>query len=225
MLTNRFSITLATLCILLPSAWAASVSLTPGSSVTPGNNDGTFNPNTGAVGYTEVAIASGVIGPPALSVTGVERVYRNNNACLGGAIGCGGELQFFVQLVNTGADSLKTIDVTNFLGYQTSVGYINLGGESDPNSADRGVAGDVVNFNFLNGSNQGTLMGTSDWLEIDTNATTFAETGTVGFIDGGAYSITAYAPTGVPEPATTGMVGAALALMVLVARRRLPNKA
>ena len=211
MLTNRLAITLLVLgiaAVLLPSAWASSVSLTPGGiTVTPGNNTGTFNPNTGAAGYTEMYQTSGLFN---VNVTAVEDVYLHN-----------GQLDFFIQFYNTGSDAIQAVDLTSFAGYQTSVGYISLAPtEKNPTGADLSNAGDVT-FHYLSGT-QGTLTGTSDWLEIDTNATSATLAGTLGFIgdDGQKF----YEPTPTPEPATTGVVAAALALMALVARRRLPKK-
>ena len=204
---------LGTAVVLLPSAWATSVSLTPGSSVTPGNNTGTFNPNIGAVGYVPVYQTS---GPLATNVSVVEDVYFNKSS---------GGLDFFFQLhdTNSGLAPIQSLDLTSFSGYQTSVGYISLAPtEQNPTGAHRSSAGDVVSFDYLNG-NLGTLTGTSAWLEIDTNATSATQSGTVGFLLDGP--LTTYGPAPTPEPATTGMVGAALALMALVARRRLPKKA
>ena len=78
-----------------------------------------------------------------------------------------------------------------------------------------------MTFHYLS-STQGTLTGTSDWLEIDTNATSATLAGTLGFIgdDGQKF----YEPTPTPEPATTGVVAAALALMALVARRQITQE-
>jgi hypothetical protein len=63
------------------------------------------------------------------------------------------------------------------------------------------------------------LGNTSDWLEIDTNATAYAFNGSIGVQDGGVASMLAYSPSLLPEPATTGLLCGAMALL-FIARRR-----
>lgn len=195
--------------LFLPTAWADSVSLTPGQqAVTPGDNTGAFNPNLGASGYNLEDELSASLGP---DISAVEFVYLNTTT--------GGQ-DFFVQLHNPlGTVPIDALNFTSFAGYQTSVGFINLGGEVDPTGADRAAAGDVVTFDFSS-----TLTGASSWLEIDTNATSFAQNAVIGFASDTPGSFDG--PAGaVPEPASAGLVIGALALMAIVARRKSAQKA
>jgi len=211
--------------MLLPSAWAASASLAPGTCIGLGSvacpgtlpNNGSFS--TLVSGFTQVGDTGVVALTPGLgstvSASGQELVYRTGS----------GTLDFFIQITNNAgtADPLSSVDALNFGGFTTAVGYaIPRTAAQAPTDANRsGGVGNVVNFDFLS-AGAPSLTGRSYWLEIDTNATTFGG-GVVGVIDQGTASMLAFAPT--PEPATTGIVAGALALMALVSRRRLAKKA
>ena len=141
-------------------------------------------------------------------------------------------LNFFIQVTNHNqdyaTDNLALVDARNFTGFTTSVGYLTTGGVA-PSGANRTAIGDTVNFSFMDGNGQNTLgsltpggLGnTTDWLEIDTNATSFAETGSIGVQDGGTAAMLAFAPltSPVPEPATAGLLCGGLALLGLVRKR------
>lgn len=151
-----------------------------------------------------------------ITATGQEQVYRTS----------GGTLDFFFQVDNTGADQLRNIAVKDFTGVTTSVGYIvgNPSGGVAPNGSSRGNTGNVINFSFVDSSNNGTLMGNSDWVEIDTNATNFVlsstGTGNITVQDGGVATIFPDYSPAVPEPATLGLLGGGLALLGVARWRR-----
>jgi hypothetical protein len=149
-------------------------------------------------------------------VSGQEQVFSTASGTL--------DFFFLVSNTNTG-DPLKTIDLFDALGWGTvsvaADGPPPSGGQA-PSGADQSASGQTVNFDYLS-SGAGTLTGKSEWLEIDTSATSaVSQAGAFGVIDGGAESIAAFVPT--PEPATTSIVGGAVALMALMARRRRARK-
>jgi hypothetical protein len=205
------------LVAILPVAYGSTITLTPGTATgsVPANGGafpGTFVTDTGVMALTP-GLGS------AITATGQELVYLTATG-----------LDFFIQVVNNnqsnGTDNLALVDARNFAGFTTSVGYLTLpSGGVAPSSANRTASGGTVNFLFLNSSGQNTLgsmapggLGnTSEWLEIDTNATALAFNGSIGVQDGGVASMLAYSP--VPEPATTGLLCGAMALL-FIARRR-----
>lgn len=204
--------------MLLPSAWAATATPLPsGGTVTPVPVS-TGLPSSGLLASTTSAVTNG----GAVSANITEDVYN-----------VGGTLDFFIQVANTGTDALESVETDSFLGFTTSVAQdpgANAFSEVEASNASRdgtsGTNGDAVRFGFTNTGGQLTQIGpgqTSYWLEIDTNATTYG-VGEVSVQDGGvASAVKFFAPT--PEPATTGIIGGALALMALVGRRRLAKKA
>lgn len=208
-ITTTVLIVLGTATMLLSSAWA--------DSITVSDDSGSFNPNTGGTGYSIEDEVSGSFGS---DISATEMVYQNNNACAtSSSLGCGGALDFFVQVYNPlGSGPVDSVDLTGFSNYTASLGYITLtSNEVSPTGASLSASG-VLSFDF------DSLSGTSSWLEIQTGATSFATTGTIG-INGNL--LTSAAPSGVtgdspvvPEPATTGLVAGALALMAIVARRK-----
>jgi len=208
------------LAVLLPSAWAATTNLNPGDSTIP--NPVPFDAFNG----TQVASILGatLTNGGGINATYNELVYMTVT----------GQYDFYFQVNNSPtADNINEVTLLDYSGWTTAVGKVVPPSFAiGPSSANRTAgSGDGVNFFFVNGSGQNTLgsqspggMGDkSYWLEIATNAPAYALTGSINVQDGGNASNKAFAPT--PEPATTGIVGGALALMALVSRRRLAKKA
>ena len=204
------------LAVSLPSAYATTVSLAPGGTVTPPPTNGssfsglTLVVDTGSEAFTtNTGLVSG---------TADIRVYRE----------AGGTLDFFYLISNnaSSSDAIGRVTAVNFAGFSTAVAYLTLPSSGiPPTEADRSSgAGDTIGFNFQSGGNTLVAGATSDWLEIQTNATNF-KTGSTQIIDGGIAAVNSYAPSSaVPEPMTMGLIGGGLALLG-VARMRRAKKA
>jgi len=208
------------MAVPLPVAFGSTISLTPGTATSSVPQNGLAFPGTlmGDTGLTALTPGVGSV----VNAMAEELVYSTSTG-----------LDFFIQVVNnnqSGAtDNLALVDARNFSGVTTSVGYLGIpiGGVA-PSGANRTATGDTINFSFMNNglntlgslapSGQGN---TSEWLEIDTNATTFTRTGSIGVQDGGTASMLAFAPVApVPEPATAGLLCGGLALLGIFRRRQ-----
>lgn len=215
---------------IVPFAVATPVPVSPGGSTaftgTTGQ-DGSVFPvpgltllaNTGAITLTNLPGSN-------INATGQEEVFSTST----------GTLDFFIKIVNNqmaGTDNLALVDVRNFTGFTTALGYVLAPSAGvAPSSANVTSPGDTVNFVFLNSSMQNTLGSlapggmcsanpcSSDWLEIDTNATSFAMNGFVGVQDGGNAGMLAFSPTAVPEPKATGLAGGLALLCIALWRRK-----
>jgi hypothetical protein len=147
---------------------------------------------------------------------------------LGAATGQPGE-DFVYQLSN-GANSTDSIDelaLSSFAGFTTGVDYLSNTGTGDlaPATATSSAApaGKTIGFNF---PVPGTIApgSTTDYVIVQTNATSVPMQGTASVIDGGSGSTGAEAPVAtvvftVPEPATFGVL-AVVGGMILGRRRR-----
>jgi hypothetical protein len=149
-----------------------------------------------------------------------------------------GTLDFYYQITNDLAsiDSLSRNTNSSFalLGgplYTTEVFFReDTGGLAQfsagdagaaPLTADRGLTGRVVGFNFLSlpgatGIDPGE---TSRILVIRTNATIFIP-GMSSVIDGGVDSVDTFAPSSVPEPASLALLSSAFAAAAYATRNR-----
>ncbi len=206
---------------LAPSAlFASSVPLAPGTGTTLGPP--TSTPAVAAPGATPLAdtgAMSFAATDGAFSGTVDSQVYRDPTT---------GGLDFLYQVSNSlsSPDAIGRVTMTNFTGFTTAVNYVTSSGTVAPLSANRLAAGDTVGFGFVNSSFQDVLVqgASSYWMEIDTNATSYALVGTTNVIDGGDATITTYAPTAsTPEPMSMGLLGIGFAGLGLL-RFRARNK-
>jgi hypothetical protein len=202
---------------MLPMAFGSTMPITPGGGAVSVPANGSTFPGSLVADTGVVALTPGL--GSSITATGEERVYLTSTG-----------LDFFIQVTNNnqtnGTDNLSLVDARNFAGFTTAVAYLTLpSGGVAPALASRAAPGDTVNFYFVDSSGRNDLgsmapsgLGnTSDWLEIDTNATGLAFNGSIGVQDGGVASMLAYSP--VPEPTTTGVLCGAMAL-IFIARRR-----
>lgn len=143
---------------------------------------------------------------------------------------------FVYQLTdNSGStDSIDQLALSSFAGFLTDANYlvgtgnyVNTGpGDLAPASASSSVApaGKTISFGFPVSSTTVMPGDTTDYVVIETNATSQPVQGTAAVIDGGSGSTGTEAPVAtviftVPEPATFGVL-AVVGSMILGRRRR-----
>lgn len=208
MLKKVFSMSALGLAIFLPAAFATPIANNTGTTVLAGGSGftGTLVADTGVQAFNTSAYVNGTLQ---------QQVYRES----------GGSLDFY-YLVTNSANSLDNIGrftTNNFTGFSTNVSYLSIPtGATTPSDADRSGAGDTVGFNFHDAGGNTLAPGASSaWLEISTDATAFAFTGTSNIIDGGVGTVDTYSPTAAtPEPMSMSLLGAGLAGFGLLSLRR-----
>jgi hypothetical protein len=138
-----------------------------------------------------------------------------------------GDLDFLYQFeplsgTGTGDDVISQVSMFDFGGFTTGMGFDTVPffsnmapGSRAPTSVVPGGAS--VDFNFNPDVTGNTI---SDLLIIKTNAH-FYTTGDFGFQDGTVGSVSAFAPSAVPEPTSILLFGGALALACSAIRRKL----
>jgi hypothetical protein len=149
-------------------------------------------------------------------------VFRNNT----------GTLDFYYQVANDAgsATAIARESNANFAGFDTFVGFRLDGGSLpggmftngtvEPFSADRGVQGIVVGFNFGPTPDFQVRPGmTSTVLVISTNAINF-KAGNASIIDGGTQTVAAFAPAAIPEPSSALLVFGGIAAALVRMRKR-----
>lgn len=196
-----------TLTILLPAAFAAP--LTDGAQVSVTLDDPTFVgtelADTGALPFVTLSNANGTLE---------QLVYQEASGTL--------DFYYLVSNSSTSPENIVRITATNFTGFRVTVAFLAIGG-APPTEADRSVAGDTVGFDFSGPNNPGVLPGSnSDWVEISTDATAFALSGTSNVIDrdGNAGSVTTFSPITTPEPISMNLMGVGVAGFGLLGLRR-----
>lgn len=213
---KTFSTIGISLLVAVSSAFATSVTVTSGgSSVTPGTN--TTSSGSVAAGPFTASASSGSVSA---SVT--EYVIKDSTT---------GDYDFLYEVKNTSSinDAFSTVGVGTYTTVCSTCASVADNGTTTygttapgtiaANSATRTGSGDTIDFGFAaNTLSPGT---TTQWLEVDTNATAYTSVNAfTETIDGGVIMISGgYAPT-IPEPATLGLLGGSLALLGVVRWRK-----
>ena len=141
----------------------------------------------------------------------------------------GGTLDFYYQVVNssTSATALARMTANTFTGFTTNSAFIanghTLGGTSFVDGTVMPVTSDstgaVIGFSFYPVITDEIQPGQeSNVLIISTNAKSYSN-GNAAIIDGGSTFVNAFQPTGVPEPATLGLLGLGLIGVASLRRR------
>lgn len=207
------------LTVLMVGVPAGANVLPPGGSGAPD----TFSNTLGT--FLATAFGSFTITSVDGTATGewVAQVWRDSVS---------GNLDFIygIQSNASSTDIVERLTMTNFGGFITDVGYINdgtcwAGGgftcspTDSPTNVTRSLfgGGSVIGFNFGNG----ILPGTETYvLIIETNAK-YYKPGSFSIQDGGTQTVSAFAPTNVPEPASLLMFGSGLVGLGGMLRRKL----
>ena len=206
-------LTILSLGICAPYAWAASVPVSPGGpAVIPGSNATA----PGAVVFVERQDGTSSSNP-AVSVSVTEYVVQ-----------AGGVPDFYYKITNTSTidEAFGSISLTDYTRVSTAVANNTATIGATPAGtipaiiASRTASGDTLNFEFAgNALNPGT---STEWLEIDTTGllNVFSQNATVT-LDNGIITLTQFqspiAPA--PEPLTLGLLAGGLALLAIVHRR------
>jgi hypothetical protein len=208
---NIICITILALGLATVAPWASANVIAPGTSNTPDllTPVGATLADTGAVSFSN-GLVSGT----------VEEIVLRDTAT--------GFLDFVYAIHNTGTDNIVRSTTAAFnIGatFITDVGFdptslTNLLGNAAsvaPLTVDRNGSGSTVGFNFgllafVPGSDTFNLV-------VDTNASFFTS-GTLSFIDGGTGTVTGFAPTTAPEPASLALMGAGIIFCARLLRRK-----
>jgi len=199
--------------LLIAAPSAKAILLGPGGSGAP---DVLSVPTFPSAGATLVAYTTGTFSSGLISGSYEAAVIKDTSGVNPFGIG---DFDFEIAInPNTGPDAIGRVTTTNFAGWLTDVGYDNLfcgilycGSATlvAPTSVDRGVLGDTIGFNFGSFVAPTLASGDSSYiLEVATNATSYTK-GTINILDGGAATVTGFAPAA-PEPATLSILGIGL---------------
>jgi MYXO-CTERM domain-containing protein len=207
MLSSSRLAVLAFAAVAASSSFSFAALIAPGGFI-PSTVGAPPDPATLVFSSPGTFVGKDSVGNTVFTGSEVSSVYADPANPLGG-------LTFTYTVSNdlTSPDAMERVSVSNFLGFLTDVVYSGPG--DAPLFFDRTNA-DVVGFDFFGvGIPQGT---TTSTLIIRTNATTFTAS-TLSVIDGGTGVVASVGPvpTGGPEPASLGILGAGALLML---RRR-----
>lgn len=135
---------------------------------------------------------------------------------------CAGCLNYIVTLHTDPGATINQISLSDFAGPNLDVGYnteLGNGQTGAPVSVSDSANGTAITFNFAPGSLN--VQGTTDFLEIETNSTSFTTGSVCGLDQGSLINCGAgFQPVDMPEPASMAVLGAAVIGLGLLRRRR-----
>jgi PEP-CTERM motif len=143
-----------------------------------------------------------------------DKVYSDPNNTY-----CAGCLDFVYQIANIGkSGSVFSLNAYNFGSFETDAGFLTQG--IDPSQITRSMDGSFLTFTF-SGPDNDLAPGTfSDFLVIQTNATSFSPGG-VSLQGGPSGNGPGSQPSAVPEPSSLILFGSGLLGLAVFAKKKL----
>jgi hypothetical protein len=143
-----------------------------------------------------------------------DKVYSDPNNLL-----CAGCLDFVYQIANIGkTGSVFSLNAYDFGGFETDAGFATAG-NVDPSQITRSMDGSYLTFTFSGADNDLGPGDYSQYLVIQTNATSFTDGG-VSLQGGPSGNGPGLQPSAVPEPSSLLLLGSGLLGFAGMAKRK-----